>query len=142
MTIELVNPTLWTDITVIAGATLGNFARTMIPYWAKLRETPEMIFEKKFLGTAIISFLGATGIGIGLYPTLIQNVDINTMSLAGIFAITSLSAFGLNAAMNWGIDQVMTPEEITSKAEEIKQAEQKEEEEGTSTVKKDQKSSP
>jgi hypothetical protein len=110
MSVESVaSPQLWTDLTVIAGATLGNFARTMIPYWAKLKEMPELVFEKKFLGTAIISFLGALGIGLGLFPTLIETVPVNSMSLAGIFAIVALSAFGLNAGINWGIDQVTAP---------------------------------
>ena len=105
----LATPQLWTDLTVIGGAVLGNFARTMIPYWAKLKETPEILFEKKFLGTAIISFLGAIGVGLGLFPTILETVDVSSMSLAGIFAIVALASFGLNAGINWGIDQVNAP---------------------------------
>jgi hypothetical protein len=116
MSIEIITPHLWTDVTVIAGATLGNFARTMIPYWAKLKEAPETIFEKKFLGTAIISFLGALGIGLGLFPSLVASTPIESMSLAGIFAVVALSAFGLNAGINWGIDQVSAGSSSAAKA--------------------------
>lgn len=115
MSIET-SPQLWTDITVIAGATLGNFARTMIPFWAKLRENPDTIFERKFLGTAIISFVGALGLGLGLFTTLVALIpQINSMSLAGIFAVSALTAFGLNSGINWGIDQV-TPKAGASPA--------------------------
>jgi hypothetical protein len=106
MSTEIFTPQLWTDLAVIAGAALGNFARTMVPYWAKLREMPELVFERKFLGTAIISFIGALGLGLGLFPTFAASVGDSGLSLAAVFATVALSAFGLNAGINWGIDQV------------------------------------
>lgn len=108
------SPQLWTDLTVIAGAALGNFARTMIPYWAKLRENPEIVFERKFLGTAVISFIGALGLGLGLFPMFAETVQNSGLSLAAVFATVALSAFGLNAGINWGIDQVVVSKPTTT----------------------------
>jgi hypothetical protein len=97
---------LWIDLTVIGAAALGTFARTMLPYWAKLVEMPEMVFDRKFLGTAVISFIAALGLGLGLFPMLSKSIDVTSMSLAGIFAVVAIMAFGLNQGINWGIDQV------------------------------------
>lgn len=115
----LENPQLLAHLTVIAGATLGNFARTMIPYWAKLQTNPDMIFEKKFLGTALVSFIGALGLGLGLFPTLIEQVPISSMSLAAIFAVVALTAYGINAGINWGMDKALKAEVLAVQVSEL-----------------------
>lgn len=89
------------EAVVVGGAILGTAARTLYPYWERLRDSPELLFEKKFLGTAIVSFVGAAAIGIGLFPTLLANIPQDgSLSLASVFAITALSAFGLNSGSN------------------------------------------
>jgi len=102
------------EIMVFVGAIMGAFAATMIPYWAKLREDPSLAFEKKFIGTAVVSFVTAVAIGVGLFPVLIAQVDTATASLAGIFAITAAASFGINRAGNMVLSTAAKSEELTS----------------------------
>ena len=89
------------EIVVYIAIVLGTVAGTLYPYWSKLREFPEMAFEKKFLGTAVISFIASLAISVSLFPTLLaQATADSSLSLASVFAITALSAFGLNRASN------------------------------------------
>lgn len=106
MTVE--STLLNTETIVIIGAIVGTAARTLFPYWEKLRENPDIIFERKFLGTAIVSFVAAVAIGIGIFPTLLEGVANSDLSLAGVFATTALAAFGLNAGTNMALSGART----------------------------------
>ena len=90
------------ELVVFIAAVLGTLAGTLYPYWAKLRENPEMGFEKKFVGTAVISFIASIAISIGLFSMLVEAAQqiANTGSLASVFAITATSAFGIARASN------------------------------------------
>lgn len=103
------------EIMVFVGAIMGAFAATMIPFWAKLRENPDLAFERKFIGTAIVSFITSVAIGIGLFPVLIAQIaeTAATASLAGIFAITAAASFGINRAGNMVLSTAVKSEELT-----------------------------
>lgn len=92
-----------TEVVVIIAAIVGAAARTLYPYWEKLRENPEILFERKFLGTAIVSFVSAVAIGIGLFPTLLENVADSGLSQSAIFATVALMAFGINSGSNMAL---------------------------------------
>lgn len=89
-----------TEIIVIIASILGSAAATLYPYWEKLRETPELVFEKKFIGTAAISVITAVALGISIFPQMLETVVGSTLSLAGIFAIVATTAFGINRGSN------------------------------------------
>ena len=84
---------------VILACVIGTFARTLLPYWNKLQENPETVFEKKFLGTAALSFITSLAIGFGIFPSIFANVESNG-SLTSVFAIAALMAFGINTGAN------------------------------------------
>ena len=92
-----------TEAVVIIGGIVGTAARTLFPFWERLRENPDLLFERKFLGTAIVSFVSAIAIGVGLYPSLLANIQdsgVSGLSISAIFVITALAAYGLNSGAN------------------------------------------
>lgn len=95
-------------LVVLAGAVAGSFAATMIPYWQKLRETPELIFEKKFLGTAVWAIATSLGMSFWLFTTLLQNAQSlsSNTSLGAIFIMTAVTAYGINVGTNKFITSV------------------------------------
>lgn len=96
------------EIMVFIGAVMGALAATMIPYWQKLRETPELIFERKFIGTAVLSAIAAFALAVGTFPTLLENIasEASTLSLGAIFAITAAMSFGINRGANMALSAV------------------------------------
>jgi hypothetical protein len=89
-----------TEIVVIVAAIIGTAARTLYPYWEKARENPDIVFERKFLGTALVSFVSAVAIGVGLFPSLLDNVADSGLSQAAVFATVALMAFGIDSGSN------------------------------------------
>lgn len=102
MSAEAASQMMTTDVVVIVGAILGAAAATLFPYWSKLRENPDLLFERKFLGTAIISVVGSAAIAIGLFPSLLEQANQagSTVSQGAVFAMTALTSFGLTRASN------------------------------------------
>ena len=99
------------ELMVFVGAVMGAFAATMLPFWAKLREDPNLVFEKKFIGTAIVAFVTAVALGIGVFPALLSGVADSALSLGAIFAITAAAAFGLNRGANMALPSPATEPE-------------------------------
>jgi hypothetical protein len=101
------------ETVVFIGAIVGSAARTLFPFWEKARENPDIIFERKFLGTAIISFVSAVALGIGAFPTLLQTVEGMNLSPGVIFAIVATAAFGINSGANMLLSHKTTAETKT-----------------------------
>jgi hypothetical protein len=93
---------------VFAGAVAGAFAATMIPYWQKLREQPDLVFDKKFLGTALWAIGTALGMGFWLFTSLLDSAQklASVSSLGAIFIMTATAAFGINVGTNKFITSV------------------------------------
>lgn len=106
------------EVIVIIGAVVGSAARTLFPFWEKLRENPELIFERKFLGTAIISFVSAVALGIGAFPTLLESVQGLNLSPGVIFAIVATAAFGINSGANMLLSHKTTTPTTTTTAKD------------------------
>jgi hypothetical protein len=111
-------------LVVFAGAVAGSFAATMIPYWQKLRETPELIFEKKFLGTAVWAIATSLGMSFWIFTTLLENAQTiaGATSLGAIFIMTAVAAYGINVGTNKFITSVTPPDAkpLTDKSKENK----------------------
>lgn len=98
-------------LVVFAGAVAGAFAATMIPYWQKMREDPGIIFDKKFLGTALWAVGTSLGMSFWLFTTLLENAHTvsGTTSLGAIFIMTAVAAFGINTGTNKFLTSVAPP---------------------------------
>lgn len=103
-----------TEVIVIIAAIVGTAARTLYPYWERLRIDPDLIFERKFLGTAIVSFVGAMAIGLSLFPALLENVANSTLSAAGVFVVVALMAYSISAGSNEALKRTTTTTTTTA----------------------------
>lgn len=106
---------LSTEWIVILASITGSAAATLYPYWEKLRVDPELLFEKKFLGTAIVSIVASVALGVSIFPSLFANIPPG-LSQAGIFAIVATSAFGINRGSNMMLPKPSTDAATLAKA--------------------------
>lgn len=106
------------EIMVFVGAVMGAFAATMLPFWQKLRENPELAFERKFIGTAIVAFVTSMALGIGTFPMLLDNIvsQAATLSLGAVFAITAAMSFGINRGANMALTAIEVETATETKA--------------------------
>ena len=91
---------LSTETIVIIASIVGTAAGTLYPYWEKLRENPDIIFEKKFIGTAIVSVIASMALGFSIFPAMLESIEGTTLGLAGIFAMVATASFGINRGSN------------------------------------------
>ena len=93
-----------TEAIVYGAAFLGTLARTLIPYWDRLRVNPDIVFEKKFLGTAAIGLATSAIIAVTLFGPMLQLVEAaGNATLGAVFALVFTSALGTNELINWGV---------------------------------------
>lgn len=100
--IALGNMTSWL---VFIGIAIGQAGRTLIPYWDKLKSGEIDMFDKKFVGTAIIAFVGAVIPSLALFPTVMEQLDpsIANVGLAATFVLAILIGYGANDIVNYGL---------------------------------------
>jgi hypothetical protein len=95
---------------VFGAAFLGTLARTILPYWDKLRAEPELVFEKKFLGTAAIALATSAVTAGSLFAPMLDLVDdAGNASLAAVFFIVFTAALGTNEIINWALSTKAAP---------------------------------
>lgn len=114
-----------TQAVVFGGAFLGTLTRTLLPYWDKLRETPELVFEKKFLGTAAIAVIISAVIGATLFTpmmTLVTEIAADS-TLAAVFFIVFTAALGTNEIVNQFIKSKPLETATTTTTEPVKPTE-------------------
>lgn len=93
-----------TEGIVYGAAFLGTVARTLVPYWDRLRTNPETIFEKKFLGTAAIALATSAIIAASLFGPMLQLVEgAGNATLGAVFVMVFTAALGTNELINWGV---------------------------------------
>ena len=113
----MADPTL-TEGVVYGAAFLGTLARTLVPYWDRLRTNPETVFEKKFLGTAAIGLVTSAIIAVTLFVPMLQLVDnAGNATLGAVFALVFTSALGMNELINWGVRSSPAPSSSLLKGE-------------------------
>ena len=105
---------VWTTQAVVfGGAFLGTLTRTLLPYWDKMRETPELVFEKKFLGTAVIAIIISAVVGATLFTPMMALVEsVGEATLAAVFFLVFTAALGTNEIVNQFISS--KPPEVTT----------------------------
>jgi hypothetical protein len=96
------------ELCILAGAAIGNFIATMIPFWNKETEFAEfdisIIFNKKFLGTAVITFIGSFIITSAMYSQIIQNVvDQQPITIVAAFIQAAL----IGGVANWRLNKAV-----------------------------------
>jgi hypothetical protein len=93
---------IWMTQAIVFGAAfLGTLTRTLLPYWDKLRETPELVFEKKFLGTAAIGLATSAVIAATLFTPMMTLVSsAGEATLAAVFFLVFTAALGTNEIIN------------------------------------------
>ena len=93
---------VWMTQAIVFGAAfLGTLTRTLLPYWDKLRETPELIFEKKFLGTAAIALATSAVMAATLFTPMMDLVSAaGDATLAAVFFIVFTASLGTNEIIN------------------------------------------
>ena len=93
-----------TEGIVYGAAFLGTVARTLVPYWDRLRTNPETIFEKKLLGTAAIALATSAIIAASLFGPMLQLVEgAGNATLGAVFVMVFTAALGTNELINWGV---------------------------------------
>jgi hypothetical protein len=93
---------LWMTQAIVFGASfLGTLTRTLLPFWDKLRENPELVFEKKFLGTAAIGLATSAIVAATLFVPMMELASAaGDSTLAAIFFIVFTAALGTNEIVN------------------------------------------
>ena len=110
-----------TEGIVYGAAFLGTVARTLVPYWDRLRTNPETIFEKKFLGTAAIALATSAIIAASLFGPMLQLIEgAGNATLGAVFVMVFTAALGAalgtNELINWGVRSSATnsPSPVTT----------------------------
>ena len=100
--IALGNMTSWL---VFVGIAIGQAARTLLPYWDKLKSGEIDVFDRKFIGTAIIAFVGAVIPSLALFPAVMEQLDpaVANVGLAATFVLSVLIGYGANDIVNYGL---------------------------------------
>ena len=100
--IALGNMTSWL---VFVGIAIGQASRTLLPYWDKLKSGEIDMFDKKFIGTAIIAFVGAVIPSLALFPTVMDQLDpaVANVGLAATFVLSIFIGYGANDIVNYGL---------------------------------------
>jgi hypothetical protein len=96
------------ELCILAGSAIGNFIATMIPFWNKETEFAEfdisIIFNKKFLGTAVITFIGSFIVTSAMYSQIIQNVvDQQPITIVAAFIQAAL----IGGVANWRLNKAV-----------------------------------
>jgi hypothetical protein len=93
---------IWMTQAIVFGAAfLGTLTRTLLPYWDKLREMPELVFEKKFLGTAAIALATSAVMAATLFTPMMELVSAaGDATLAAVFFIVFTASLGTNEIIN------------------------------------------
>lgn len=100
------------DGIILAGSILGAATVTLIPYFRKQREAGQidgskLVFDKKFLYTALIAFALGTIFSILNFSSVEAQVDANTTAVK-IFA----TAFGIAFSANWIFNSALKPSSL------------------------------
>lgn len=100
--VALSNMTSWL---VFIGITVGQSGRTLLPYWDKLKAGEIDMFDRKFIGTAIIAFIGAIVPSLALFPAVMERLDpvMANVGLAAVFVLSVLIGYGANDIVNYGL---------------------------------------
>ena len=100
--VALGNMTNWI---VFIGIVIGESGRTLLPYWDKLKSGEIDMFDRKFIGTAIIAFVGAIIPSLALFPAVLEQLDpvMANVGLAAVFVLSILIGYGANDLVNYGL---------------------------------------
>lgn len=92
---------------VILGVLVGLSARTLLPYWDKLKSGEIDVFDRKFLGTAVIAFIASIVPAFAFFPVAMQQIGpyLGSFGIPTIFVISALMAYGTNDVINYGLKQ-------------------------------------
>lgn len=96
------------QIIILLGAFVGNFAVTMLPYWKEKTRFGQhdlrIIFDHKFLVTALIAGVTSFAIVSAAYDSIISEVETmgNVTVVLAFLAATAIGA-GLNKGFNLAI---------------------------------------
>lgn len=90
---------------VFIGIAIGQASRTLLPYWDKLKSGEIEFFDKKFIGTAIIAFIGAVIPSLALFPAVLEQLDpvMANVGLAAVFVLAIIIGYGANDIVNYGL---------------------------------------
>ena len=81
------------ELVAVAGIIIGLIGRTILPYFKKLEENPNMAFEIRYIITGVTS---AIFTAILIYPTFI----IPEGNMFAVFASAVIFSWGVNDIVN------------------------------------------
>lgn len=104
MAIELALSNMTSWLTFI-GIVIGQAGRTLLPYWDKIKSGEIDMFDRKFIGTAVIAFIGAIIPSLALFPAVMERLDpvLANVGLAAVFVLSILIGYGANDIVNYGL---------------------------------------
>lgn len=100
------------DGVILLGSILGAATVTLIPYFKKVREAAEIdgssiVFDKKFLYTALIAFVLGTVVSVLNFAEVQAQVD-QGQTLLKIF----VTSFGIAFTANWIFNRALKPDSL------------------------------
>ena len=86
----------------LSACVAGVAFQTIIKWWDKWTDGQPIVFDKKFIGTAVAAFIGALTVSIPLLnaSTEILNANIPTYGLIIAWIVTAAWAYALNNGTN------------------------------------------
>jgi hypothetical protein len=89
-------------ILALSACVAGGMFQTIIKWWDKWQDGQPIAFDKKFIGTAVASFIAALTISVPLMNagTEVLNANIPTYGLIMAWFITAGWAYALNNGVN------------------------------------------
>lgn len=102
------------DGVILLGSILGAATVTLVPYFKKIREAQVIdgsgiVFDKKFLYTALIAFVLGTVVALLNFAEVEAQVD-QGQTLLKIF----ITSFGIAFTANWIFNSALKPDSLTS----------------------------
>lgn len=73
------------DTIAFIGVFLGVLYRTVIPYLSKLKEDPDITFDKKYIVTLVISFLESIVVAMLIFESLPTAITTSVTASLAIF---------------------------------------------------------
>lgn len=115
--VELVSFGTVTSWVVVLGLLVGHAARTLLPYWDKIQAGEIDMFNKKFIGTAVIAFIGSIVPTFAFFPEAMERIGphIGTFGIPTIFVLSVLVGYGANSVVNYGLKRA----EAKAKTEQL-----------------------
>lgn len=107
MATEMVSFGSLTSWIVLLGVLVGIASRTLLPAWDKLKSGEIDVFDRKFLGTAVIAFVSSIIPAFAFFPTAMEQIGpmLGTFGIPSVFVISAIMSYGLNDIVNYGLKQ-------------------------------------